>query len=41
MDRGTEFSGKSDAHDYELFCAINDIDHSNQISGLFTLPHLR
>jgi transposase InsO family protein len=27
-DRGTEFCGKPDCHDYELFCAINDIDHS-------------
>jgi len=27
-DRGTEFCGKPDAHDYELFLAINDIDHS-------------
>jgi len=27
-DRGTEFCGKADAHDYELFLAINDIDHS-------------
>lgn len=27
-DRGTEFCGKPDSHDYELFLAINDIDHS-------------
>jgi transposase InsO family protein len=27
-DRGTEFCGKPDTHDYELFLAINDIDHS-------------
>lgn len=27
-DRGTEFRGKADTHDYELFLAINDIDHS-------------
>ena len=27
-DRGTEFCGKPDAHDYELFLALNDIDHS-------------
>ena len=27
-DRGTEFCGRPDSHDYELFLAINDIDHS-------------
>jgi transposase InsO family protein len=27
-DRGTEFCGKPDTHDYELFLALNDIDHS-------------
>ncbi len=27
-DRGTEFCRKPDAHDYELFLALNDIDHS-------------
>lgn len=27
-DRGTEYCGKADSHDYELFLAINDIDHS-------------
>jgi transposase InsO family protein len=27
-DRGTEFCDKLDCHDYELFLAINDIDHS-------------
>jgi transposase InsO family protein len=27
-DRGTEFCGKPDSHDYELFLAINDIDHT-------------
>jgi len=27
-DRGTEFCGKPDAHDYQLFLAINDIDHT-------------
>ncbi len=27
-DRGTEFRGKPDSHDYELFLAINYIDHS-------------
>jgi hypothetical protein len=25
---GTEFFGKVDTHDYELFLALNDIDHS-------------
>jgi transposase InsO family protein len=27
-DRGTEFCGKPDSHDYELFLALNDIEHS-------------
>lgn len=27
-DRGTEFCGKPDTHDYQLFLALNDIDHS-------------
>jgi len=27
-DRGTEFCGKPDKHDYELFLALNDIEHS-------------
>lgn len=27
-DRGTEFCGKADSHDYELYLAINDIDHT-------------
>jgi len=27
-DRGTEFCGRVDAHDYELFLALNDIEHS-------------
>ena len=27
-DRGTEFCGKHDSHDYQLYLAINDIDHS-------------
>ncbi len=27
-DRGTEFCGRADSHDYELFLALNDIDHS-------------
>ena len=27
-DRGTEFCGKPDSHDYELFLTINNIDHS-------------
>ena len=27
-DRGTEFCGKPDVHEYELFLAINNIDHS-------------
>lgn len=27
-DRGTEFCGKAESHDYQLFLAINDIDHT-------------
>lgn len=27
-DRGTEFCGRPDAHDYQLFLALNDIDHT-------------
>lgn len=27
-DRGTEYCGNREAHDYELFLAINDIDHT-------------
>ena len=27
-DRGTEYCGKSDAHDYQLYLALNDIEHT-------------
>lgn len=27
-DRGTEYCGKQDSHDYQLFLAIHDIDHT-------------
>lgn len=27
-DRGTEYCGKAEQHDYELYLAINDIDHT-------------
>jgi transposase InsO family protein len=27
-DRGTEYCGRADRHDYLLFLAINDIDHT-------------
>jgi transposase InsO family protein len=27
-DRGTEYCGKADRHDFQLFLAINDIDHT-------------
>lgn len=27
-DRGTEYCGRADKHDYQLFLAINDIDHT-------------
>jgi transposase InsO family protein len=28
MDRGTEYCGKPDTHDFQLFLALNDIDHT-------------
>jgi transposase InsO family protein len=27
-DRGTQYCGRTEMHDYQLFLAINDIDHS-------------
>jgi len=27
-DRGTEFCGKADSHDYQLYLALNDIEHT-------------
>jgi len=27
-DRGTEYCGKAERHDYQLYLAINDIDHT-------------
>lgn len=27
-DRGTEYCGKPDRHDYQLYLAINDIEHT-------------
>ena len=27
-DRGAEYCGKADSHDYQLYLAINDIDHT-------------
>jgi len=27
-DRGTEYCGKADRHDYQLYLALNDIDHT-------------
>ena len=27
-DRGTEYCGRADKHDFQLFLAINDIDHT-------------
>ena len=27
-NRGTEYCGRSETHDYQLFLAINDIDHT-------------
>jgi len=31
-DRGTEFCGKVESHDYQLYLAINDIDHTKTMS---------
>jgi hypothetical protein len=28
LDRGTEYCGKVEQHDYQLYLAINDIDHT-------------
>ena len=28
MDRGTEYCGKAETHDYQLYLAINDIEHT-------------
>ena len=39
-DRGTEYCGKADKHDYQLYLAFNDIEHtrtkakSPQINGI-------
>ena len=44
-DRGTEFCGKPERHDYQLFLAINDIDHtrtkaySPQTNGICERSH--
>ena len=27
-DRGTEYSGKGEQHDYQLYLAVNDVDHT-------------
>ncbi|OUS33900.1 hypothetical protein A9Q94_17770 [Rhodobacterales bacterium 56_14_T64] len=27
-DRGTEYCGRVDKHDFQLFCVVNDIDHT-------------
>ncbi len=27
-DRGTEFCGRPDTHDYQLFLALNDLEHT-------------
>lgn len=40
-DKGTEYCGRVDQHDYQLYMAINDIDHtktkamSSQTNGIF------
>jgi len=31
-DRGTEYCGKVEHHDYQLYLAINDIDHILMVS---------
>ena len=37
-DRGTEFCGKVEQHDYELYLAINDIEHTKTVRVQQT-PH--
>jgi transposase InsO family protein len=32
-DRGTEYCGKVEQHDYELYLAVNDIDHTKTKSS--------
>ena len=27
-DRGTEYCGKAEQHDYQLYLAVNDIEHT-------------
>ncbi len=45
MDRGTEYCGKVEHHDYELYLAVNDIDHtktkaaSPQTNGIYERFH--
>jgi len=44
-ERGTEYCGKAERHDYQLYLAINDIDHaktkvkSPQTNGICERPH--
>jgi hypothetical protein len=46
-DRGTEYCGRPEQHDYQLYLAINDIDHtrtkakSPQTNGICELPQDR
>lgn len=28
-DRGTEYCGRAETHDYQLYLAVNDIEHTN------------
>ncbi len=32
-DRGTEYRGRAEHHDYELYLALNDIDHTKTKAG--------
>jgi hypothetical protein len=41
-DRGTEYCGKVEQHDYELYLALNDIDHTKtKAQSPQTQRHLR
>ena len=40
-DRGTEYCGRADRHDYQLFLAINDIDHTKTKVKSPQTRHLR
>jgi hypothetical protein len=40
-DRGTEYCGRAETHDYQLYLAINDIEHSKTKVKSADQRHLR